>query len=160
MLIKMWYNKSMGKIKGSYYKTNNATHKVCTKCGVRKERSEYHKDSSRNDGIGAYCKECKLKTNNSWRKANPEEMKQSQRRTRRKREYGVTREDYEIMLVNQNNECAICKNSIGYEASVDHDHQTGKVRGLLCGKCNSGIGLLQDNPEILRSAAKYLDQYL
>ena len=154
----MWYDKFMTKPKGSFYKKNNSTHKVCAKCGEKKERSEYHKDSARADGITSYCKKCKLNTNKAWRKNNPEEMKQSQRRTRRKREYGVSGEDYDNMLLEQNNKCAICKDAIGYEASVDHDHKTKKVRGLLCGKCNSGIGLLKDNPEILRSAALYLEK--
>lgn len=149
----------MGKSKGSYYKTNNATHKVCSKCGVRKERSKFYKDSARNDGITAYCKDCKLKINNNWRENNPEEMKQSQRRTRRKSTYGVSSEDYDKMLIDQNNECAICHKTIGYEASVDHNHDTGQVRGLLCNVCNTGIGMLQDSPSILRAAAEYLEKY-
>ena len=150
----------MGKYtQGMYFKGNTSTHKNCPKCGIKKERSEFHKDKTRNDGLAGFCKPCLLQKTQKWRDENPDELKQSQRRTRRKREYGVSREDYDSMLLEQNNKCAICKDTIGYEAAVDHDHKTGKVRGLLCGKCNSGIGLLKDNPEILRSAAKYLDQH-
>lgn len=153
----MWYNNYMGKYtEGMFFKTNSSTHKVCPKCGVRKERSEYHKDSSRNDGITAYCKECKLKINNRWRENNPEEMMQSQRRTRRKREYGVSREDYDHMLVEQNNKCAICFSPVGYEAAVDHNHETDKVRGLLCRNCNVGLGMFKDNIEFLKNAIAYL----
>lgn len=149
----------MGKSKGTYYKTNNTTHKVCSKCGVRKERSEYHKDSSRNDGITAYCKECKLKINNNWRINNPEEMKQSQRRTKRKLRYGILPHEYDQLLIDQDNKCAICRSPIGYESAVDHDHETGKVRGLLCGSCNKGLGFFKDNIGSLKAAAKYLEKF-
>ena len=149
----------MGKSKGSFYKMNTNTHKVCTKCGVRKERSEYHKDSSRNDGITAYCKECKLKINNNWRINNPEKMLQSQRRTKRKLRYGILPEEYDQLLIEQNNKCAICRSPIGYESAVDHDHETGKVRGLLCGSCNKGLGFFKDNIDSLKAAAKYLEKF-
>ena len=155
----MWYTKCMTKIKGSFYKSNNLTHKVCSKCGVKKERSEFHKDSARADGITSYCKPCKLKINQKWRGENPEGLLQSQRRTKRKRVYGVTPEEYDRILLDQNNQCAICKKTIGHEASVDHNHETGQVRGLLCRNCNAGIGLLQDNSEVLRAAADYLDKF-
>ena len=158
MLLKMWYYNVMGKSKGSFYKMNTNTHKVCTKCGVRKERSEYHKDSSRNDGITAYCKECKLQINNNWRKNNPEEMKQSQRRTKRKLAYGILPHEYDQLLIDQDNKCAICKNNIGYEAAVDHDHNTGEIRGLLCSSCNKGLGFFKDNIKFLQNAILYLSQ--
>ena len=149
----------MGKSKGTYYKTNNTTHKVCSKCGVRKERSEYHKDSSRNDGITAYCKECKIKINKNWGINNPEKMKQSQRRTKRRLAYGILPHEYDQLLIDQDNECAICRSLIGYESAVDHDHETGKVRGLLCGSCNKGLGFFKDNIDYLKAAAKYLEKF-
>ena len=156
----MWYNNYMGKVKGTYYKSNTSTHKVCAKCNIKKERSEFHKDSARADGITAYCKQCKLAINNKWRGYNPEEMKQSQRRTRRKREYGVTAEEYDQMLEDQENKCHICKSEIGYEAAVDHDHLTGIVRGLLCRNCNVGLGHFKDSIETLKSAVEYLSKYM
>lgn len=73
--------------------------------------------------------------------------------------FGITIEDYERMLENQANRCAICG---GYQVIkgdnlyVDHNHQTGKVRGLLCHYCNVGIGMLKDNPQILQNAIDYL----
>ena len=152
----MWYDKFMTKPKGSFYKSNNSTHKVCAKCGEKKERSEYHKDSARVDGITSYCKECKLKTNKVWRDNNPEELLQSQRRTRRKRVYGVSPEEYDRMLLEQNNQCAICFIPIGYESAVDHDHLTEKVRGLLCKSCNLGLGFFKDNIIFLSNAISYL----
>lgn len=54
--------------------------------------------------------------------------------------------------------CAICGQPFVKTPQADHDHATGQVRGLLCGNCNSGLGLLQDNPELLRAAANYLEE--
>lgn len=74
-----------------------------------------------------------------------------------KKRYGLSIEQYTKLLVAQNNLCAIClvkpkKSSL----AVDHDHKTGKVRGLLCIKCNMALGALDDNTELLFSAARYL----
>lgn len=70
------------------------------------------------------------------------------------------------MIALQGNKCAICGSEETDKRrgklralAVDHDHETGKVRGLLCGACNKGIGLLKDDAEILRKAAAYLDKH-
>ena len=60
------------------------------------------------------------------------------------------------MLVDQNNSCAICKKEIGWEAAVDHCHTTNVVRGLLCRKCNLGLGGFKDNIETIRKAIAYV----
>lgn len=75
--------------------------------------------------------------------------------------YGVTEDHYAAMLAAQGGGCATCGRKDpgrkGYKAfMVDHCHQTGEVRGLLCNKCNTGVGLFQDNPELLLRAADYL----
>ena len=74
--------------------------------------------------------------------------------------YGITASDYDVLKEQQNNQCAIC--STDYSVSnrnmdVDHCHETGKVRGLLCNNCNRGLGHFQDSPDLLRAAAKYLE---
>jgi hypothetical protein len=68
--------------------------------------------------------------------------------------FGLTRSGYEALLEEQGGLCAICR--LRAAVAVDHDHDTGGVRGLLCKSCNSGIGLLQDSVEVLESAADYL----
>jgi len=80
-----------------------------------------------------------------------------------KRHFGITIDDYNRMLEYQNFCCAICgkrvedmDNGMAKRFDVDHDHSTGKIRGLLCGNCNRGIGNLQDSPENLQSAIQYL----
>jgi len=82
------------------------------------------------------------------------------------RKYGITIHDYGKMLVAQNGKCAICGseeagNREGQPKAfaVDHDHKTGKIRGLLCESCNQGIGKLKDDPDILRKAADYLETH-
>jgi len=80
----------------------------------------------------------------------------------RVRKYGITGIEYEKLMNNQNNKCAICgKEPNGYykRLGVDHDHVTGKVRGLLCPNCNTAVGLLKDDIVILSRAIDYLSQY-
>lgn len=69
--------------------------------------------------------------------------------------YGITEDQYGAILMKQNGGCAICKQQ-GVRLEVDHCHGSGKVRGLLCGRCNKGIGLFSDSVENILSAAKYL----
>jgi hypothetical protein len=82
--------------------------------------------------------------------------------------FGVTLDDYKKMLEQQNGVCAICgKEEVVIDVRtkkvrvlcVDHDHQTGKVRGLLCSKCNQAIGLMSDDIKILLKAIKYLKKF-
>lgn len=72
--------------------------------------------------------------------------------------YGLSLEDYAALLHEQNYQCGICKKQFTQTANVDHNHDTGKVRGLLCHNCNSLLGHAKDNPDILTSAIEYLQQ--
>jgi hypothetical protein len=76
----------------------------------------------------------------------------------RYRRYGLTTEGFQALLASQGGGCAICETPIigKGEAHIDHCHDTKKVRGLLCIKCNRGIGLLQDSVDILKKAISYL----
>lgn len=84
------------------------------------------------------------------------------RKSRLKVKYGLTEEDVASMRLAQSGRCLICsiefgKTSWGYDAAnIDHNHRTGMVRGLLCTKCNRGLGLFCDDPRLLAKAAKYL----
>jgi len=98
-------------------------------------------------------------SNKAWREAHPEHSRVKWLRSA----YGISQADYAEMLEAQEHGCAICgktKAEEGMRLSVDHDHDTGKVRGLLCGSCNRAIGLLRHDPELLRSATVYLDQWM
>lgn len=99
-----------------------------------------------------------------WQKArrltNPEDFRRWQRDSYVRTKYGIETADYELLLAQQGGRCAICgtdnpgKNKKFW--SIDHDHETGQVRGLLCSSCNRGIGLLGDNVERLEAALSYL----
>lgn len=74
----------------------------------------------------------------------------------RLRTYGLTDEAYRAMLERQEGRCAVCLDEA--KLCVDHDHKTGKVRGLLCSHCNTAIGHLRDDPSRIRRAADYLEE--
>ena len=76
-----------------------------------------------------------------------------------KKHYGISQEEFDSMSLAQNHCCKICKWPAGENRAldVDHCHLTGKIRGLLCNKCNRGLGLFKDNPSLLISAASYLE---
>lgn len=71
--------------------------------------------------------------------------------------FGLTPETYRELLAKQGGVCLICHRVDSRQLSVDHDHLTGAIRGLLCNRCNRGIGLLRDSADLCRSAAAYLD---
>lgn len=79
-----------------------------------------------------------------------------------KEKYGITLSDYDIMFIEQEGKCKICDSTTNAHSrnnylDIDHCHITGKVRGLLCNKCNKAIGYFNDDPELLVKALKYLE---
>jgi Recombination endonuclease VII len=80
------------------------------------------------------------------------------RRRRLKRKYGISLEEYERLLALQNGACAICLLKSDRMLHVDHCHKTGRVRGLLCVKCNTGLGCYNDDPSLMRRGAAYLER--
>lgn len=90
----------------------------------------------------------------AWYAANAGKAKASSRARHLRRKYGLSPEQVEGLKEMQANKCAICKTPTSLV--VDHDHKTGKVRGLLCHLCNSSLGGFRDSPELLQSAVEYL----
>lgn len=76
------------------------------------------------------------------------------------KKYNLTLEQWDSLFAKQGNACAICRTtySQGSGWATDHNHETGKVRGILCSQCNSGIGMLKDDPMRCRAAAEYLEK--
>ena len=70
--------------------------------------------------------------------------------------YGITREEYDAMVARQEGKCLVCLQE-PKRLYIDHDHATGKIRGLLCNRCNAGLGFLGDDVERVRAAARYLE---
>jgi len=93
-----------------------------------------------------------------WRENNPEKVIKYRRISSFRKKYNLSYEDFLKMWEDQNGRCAIC--GIFFDelsdACVDHNHKTGKVRGLLCQNCNSALGFLKDDPELMLKAAVYL----
>lgn len=123
---------------------NSEKSKRCPDCRELKPHSAFSKSTK--NGLQPYCKPCSAKRN---------------REQVLKARYGITTEQYEAMLVSQRGLCAICREPQegNRQMAVDHNHETGKVRGLLCDRCNRGIGLLRDSPLVLRAAVDYLEQH-
>lgn len=129
----------------------------CTKCGVRLNEKNCRLKSIQNNVFPlyfSYCKPCHRKLYRQYNKKYAER----QRFNQLKRKYNLSRERFLTMMKQQNNRCGICRKG-GVALEVDHKHDSKKrVRGLLCHKCNTGIGLLQDNIRVVRSALSYLQK--
>lgn len=93
-----------------------------------------------------------------WRKNNPTKVAEAKRRYHLKYEFGITVAMYEEMLAKQNGVCAICSYKQEGSLAVDHCHESGRIRGLLCRKCNIGIGHFRDNIGLLQAAGQYLQE--
>jgi|GraSoi_2013_60cm_1033757.scaffolds.fasta_scaffold11992_2 hypothetical protein len=120
--------------------------KRCSACHNFKSLDEFYNDRTRPDGKGHECKAC-----NKVRDAQRHHSKAM-------KSVDISREDYHSAYTQQGGRCAICGNPPkGKRLTVDHDHATGKFRGLLCARCNFGLGWFQDDPDRLRSAAEYLE---
>lgn len=142
--------------------------KTCPKCKQTKELDRFGFTKTTNKH-NSWCKDCTNIKNREYRKKYPERAKEQRIRHRTKHpdrikssdlkyEYGITLEEYNALCSQQNNACKICNNACrpGRPLSVDHCHKTNKVRGLLCAKCNQGLGLFDDNVDKLIAAASYL----
>ena len=88
---------------------------------------------------------------------NREEMRTRALERHARTRYGLSRADIEAMREKQEGKCLLCGRTPKVPLHVDHCHATGKVRGLLCGTCNQAIGLLRDDPVLMRAAAKYVE---
>jgi hypothetical protein len=139
-----------------------AEYKHCSKCGENLPVSEFvrRKFDSGNWGYTSWCKPCR----NEKSKADWEDG--SIRDSIYKRKFGISLAEYDAMLEAQGGKCAICGTSelTGHGAkygrfSVDHDHVTGEVRGLLCHPCNIGLGSFKDNVEVMKNAIFYLNRH-
>lgn len=95
-----------------------------------------------------------------WRKAHPRKNDANARKSHLKVSYDLSIEEYDALLLQQDNVCAICKKKCKRftHLSVDHNHSTGKIRGLLCNDCNIAIGRMKEDPVILRAAADYIER--
>ena len=121
--------------------------KTCPRCGEEKELSAFGKNAAKKDGLQNYCKQCNSDYQRNWQYI---------------KRYGVTLEDYNEMFNEQDGCCAICgTHQLEFESllNLDHDHDTGKVRELLCSDCNWAIGHAKEDVERLKLMIKYLEKH-
>lgn len=105
------------------------------------------------------CNVCGRKKGKQWRTENKELVKELDKWNKVKSRYGITKDEYNTMFEKQNGTCKICKThqaDLQRGLVIDHCHDTGEVRGLLCDKCNKGLGFFEDNAETMLSAITYL----
>jgi hypothetical protein len=111
------------------------------------------------------CKKCHALRNQKLRKKNPAQTANNDRKRKLKRIFGLTMDQYDQMFKLQNGLCAICncpetetRNGKLIYLSVDHDHKTGKIRKLLCHKCNRALGILEESVDLLEKLIQYLKE--
>lgn len=159
--------------------------KTCSRCKESKQSEDFYPDKSKASGLSSQCRPCRGLWGKTYRESS--EVKEAANTRSKKwyadnverarkyakenpedpvnrllRNYGMTRYEYDLLLVSQNHKCAVCEsptgNKVGHRLVVDHDHSTGQVRGLLCHSCNRGIGMLRDSAVILKRAFNYLKE--
>ena len=139
----------------------------CPRCQEIKPFSEYYTSANSNHGFDSHCIKCSRELGKLFHEAHPEKKREYYERTKRagrdrklQQKFGITMEQYEMMLKTQGGMCAICVGrDRNKDLAVDHCHNTNTVRGLLCGRCNPAIGYLQDDPNLARKAASYLEKH-
>lgn len=135
--------------------------KNCTACKVDLPLSSFYADKRYASGTNfrSQCRLCINKINREHYKKDPGRI----RDTFYRRKYGITQTEYDIMLEEQNNVCALCEHPERSEKfkflSVDHDHDTGKVRALLCATCNRLLGQYEKNRELFKKFEQYINTH-
>jgi hypothetical protein len=130
-------------------------YKICNICGENWPVSEYHPDKRLKSGIVGHCKDCRRERD----RAIPPKVNKM---FKIKKKYGLTEEQYYALIAGQGGRCAICGTNFSElkerHVHVDHDHKTNKVRGILCTRCNVGLGYFRDDPVLLEHAIYYLGE--
>lgn len=133
--------------------------KRCSKCNLVKDRSDFR---LRTNGYShASCRACERKAGQErYKKGDPTQQAQKNRATTLKRYHNITIEQYDAWVELQGHKCAACRGPVsggrGMYFHVDHDHKTATIRGLLCGHCNTALGLLGDDPERVQLLLEYI----
>lgn len=153
--------RKMNKVWVRTHPTSEISFKVCVDCGKDKDITFFIKNKHYADGYDAQCKECKNAYRREYRKRKEvkEKEKVLKRFYRVKNWYGLSRDEY-LHLSSLYSNCAICNTPLAEgEKCVDHDHATGKVRGILCSLCNVLLGCSDESVSSLAKAILYLENF-
>jgi hypothetical protein len=130
--------------------------KRCSKCGITQPAGNFSKEPANSTtGLNSQCKNCRKVYAREW-------MSGPKGRHIFLSRYGLTLDAYNALVDAQDGVCAICGKPEQAKRGclcVDHDHNTGQVRGLLCTRCNTGLGMFLDNPSLLLEAVAYLERH-
>ncbi len=144
---------------------------ICCTCKKDKPLTEFGKNKSRPNGLQPNCHKCRRGQGKKWRKeATPEMLEKEYQRTRRWRifkQFNLPADEYEALKVKQNGLCASCgqpetiSSKLGrqHDLAVDHNHKTGQVRSLLCQRCNTILGRVEEDIEVLLKLVEYLRKH-
>lgn len=139
--------------------------KPCARCKTVKLKDQFGSNPKNVSGLMSWCRDCNKSHVKSYYERHPEKKTGPNgigRRHALKRKYGLTIEQWEELFDSQDRKCAICfsgeNNFSAANFHVDHNHETGAIRGILCGSCNVSLGHFKDDVKILRSAIDYLER--
>lgn len=144
---------------------NGEEKKWCGRCQRWLPLTHFSANRIKWDGLQERCDECRKTHYNEVGKFTktipPLEVRRQRHRIQVIKSYGITEEEFNSMLERQEGKCAICGTTDWGKPSpsIDHDHKTGKVRALLCNRCNRVLGLAEDSPELLSMMSNYLKKY-
>ena len=137
--------------------------KVCTRCLTEQPLENFgSRGGSEKHLLKSWCKVCHFKEHKNWVGNNESKVREYRAKdpwtfTKRCKRHNITQQEFWSIYEEQDGTCPICDSAIQAEDSaIDHNHETGEVRGILCKKCNRALGLLGDNPKNLFRAEHYL----
>ena len=132
--------------------------RICNKCNEEKPLEDFYTDNKRKDKKTLRCKQCIKEHTQKWYYNSPV-YRRNVRNSSLMKKFGIKHDYYEKLSEEQNHVCAICggkENSYKKFLHIDHNHETGEIRGLLCRNCNNGLGCFKDNKDYLKQAIEYL----
>ena len=132
--------------------------KYCARCDTDKPLDEFGKNAARKDGLQTYCKTC-MTLVVQMSKRNTRKDEAHEKKLKRLTLYGLTPEDYELMVFEQNNKCPICRREMD-QPQIDYDPTTGELMALLCHDCRSAKTLLRNDPELIYRLSAYVGAYI
>lgn len=140
--------------------------KTCKTCGETKGTSLFASQIKRGkEYVSLHCRSCDNERKKAYYAANPEKLRDKAKKYQLKSKYGLSEKDLAYMLEASDHRCEICNTSVEYgrislgAAHIDHCHETGKVRGVLCSQCNLGLGHFRDDVTYLENAISYLEKH-
>lgn len=136
--------------------------KVCNKCKADKVLTDFYLARNGKYGRKSICAECEKARTAEWRVKAGQVHRDKARARHVQAKYGMSSDEHKSMLSSQNHKCKICGTDEVYSLHgklyVDHCHISGNVRGLLCNRCNSGLGMFQDSATVVLKALQYLQE--